>query len=98
MTDPTPPQTDIDTDTSDLAETALMRIGDYYYGDFYPLTSYSLESFLNGEIGFMIDALTTHYQAEALQQADAALRLLRQLLKNLMQRENTGQGWLVNSG
>ena len=33
------------------------------------LTSYSLESFLNGEIAFMLDALTTHYQAEALKQS-----------------------------
>ena len=40
------------------------RVTDHRIG----LTSYSLESFLNGEIGFMIDALTTHYQAEALKQ------------------------------
>jgi protein subunit release factor A len=30
------------------------------------LTSYSLENFLDGDIGFMIDALTTNIQAEAL--------------------------------
>jgi peptide chain release factor 1 len=41
------------------------RVTDHRIG----LTSYSLESFLNGEIGFMIDALTTHYQAEALKQS-----------------------------
>jgi peptide chain release factor 1 len=40
------------------------RVTDHRIG----LTSYSLENFLNGEIGFMIDALTTHYQAEALKQ------------------------------
>src|SRR3989339_1838578 len=32
-------------------------------------TSYSLENFLNGDIRFMIDALTTHYQAESLKQS-----------------------------
>ena len=41
------------------------RVTDHRIG----LTSYSLENFLNGEIGFMIDALTTHYQAEALKQS-----------------------------
>ena len=41
------------------------RVTDHRIG----LTSYSLESFLNGEIRFMLDALTTHYQAEALKQA-----------------------------
>ena len=33
------------------------------------LTSYSLENFLNGDIRFMIDALTTHFQADALKQS-----------------------------
>ena len=55
------------------------RVTDHRIG----LTSYSLESFLNGDIGFMIDALTTHFQAEALSNGalmrfvkspDAALR------------------------
>jgi len=41
------------------------RVTDHRIG----LTSYSLESFLNGEIAFMIDALETHYQAEALKQS-----------------------------
>ncbi len=41
------------------------RVTDHRIG----LTSYSLESFLNGDIGFMIDALTAHFQAEALQQS-----------------------------
>jgi len=41
------------------------RVTDHRIG----LTSYSLESFLNGDIQFMIDALTTHFQAEALKQA-----------------------------
>ena len=41
------------------------RVTDHRIG----LTSYSLESFLNGEIVFMIDALETHYQAEALKQS-----------------------------
>ncbi len=41
------------------------RVTDHRIG----LTSYSLESFLNGEIAFMLDALTTHYQAEALKQS-----------------------------
>ena len=41
------------------------RVTDHRIG----LTSYSLESFLNGEIRFMIDALETHYQAEALKQS-----------------------------
>jgi peptide chain release factor 1 len=40
------------------------RVTDHRIG----LTSYSLENFLNGEIRFMIDALETHYQAEALKQ------------------------------
>jgi peptide chain release factor 1 len=40
------------------------RVTDHRIG----LTTYSLENFLNGEIRFMIDALTTHYQAEALKQ------------------------------
>ena len=40
------------------------RVTDHRIG----LTSYSLENFLNGDIGFMIDALTTHYQADALKQ------------------------------
>jgi len=33
------------------------------------MTSYSLETFLNGDIGFMIDGLTTHFQADALKQS-----------------------------
>jgi len=41
------------------------RVTDHRIG----LTSYSLENFLNGEIGFMIDALETHYQAEMLKQS-----------------------------
>lgn len=41
------------------------RVTDHRIG----LTSYSLENFLNGEIAFMIDALATHYQAEALKQS-----------------------------
>ncbi|MHB9096242.1 MAG: peptide chain release factor 1 [Syntrophales bacterium] len=41
------------------------RVTDHRIG----LTSYSLESFLNGEIRFMIDALETHYQAETLKQS-----------------------------
>jgi len=41
------------------------RVTDHRIG----LTSYSLESFINGDIGFMIDALTTHFQAEALKQS-----------------------------
>ncbi|MDD5099701.1 MAG: peptide chain release factor 1 [Syntrophales bacterium] len=40
------------------------RVTDHRIG----LTSYSLENFLNGEIGFMIDGLTTHFQAETLKQ------------------------------
>jgi peptide chain release factor 1 len=40
------------------------RVTDHRIG----LTSYSLENFLNGDIRFMIDALTTHFQADALQQ------------------------------
>jgi peptide chain release factor 1 len=42
------------------------RVTDHRIG----LTSYSLESFLNGGIRFMVDALTTHFQAEALKQSD----------------------------
>jgi peptide chain release factor 1 len=38
------------------------RVTDHRIG----LTSYSLENFLNGDIRFMIDALTTHFQADAL--------------------------------
>jgi peptide chain release factor 1 len=30
------------------------------------MTRYDLDNFLNGNIGAMIDALATHYQAEAL--------------------------------
>lgn len=41
------------------------RVTDHRIG----LTSYNLEGFLNGEIQFMIDALTAHFQAEALKQA-----------------------------
>ena len=41
------------------------RITDHRIG----LTIYNLEAFLNGDIQAMVDALTTHYQAEALQQA-----------------------------
>ncbi len=41
------------------------RVTDHRIG----LTSYSLENFLNGDIRFMIDALETHYQAEALKQS-----------------------------
>ncbi|MBE0558082.1 MAG: peptide chain release factor 1, partial [Proteobacteria bacterium] len=41
------------------------RVTDHRIG----LTSYSLENFLNGDIAFMIDALETHYQAEALKQS-----------------------------
>jgi peptide chain release factor 1 len=41
------------------------RVTDHRIG----LTSYSLENFLSGEIAFMLDALTTHYQAEALKQS-----------------------------
>ncbi len=41
------------------------RVTDHRIG----LTSYSLENYLNGDIGFMIDGLTTHYQAEALKQS-----------------------------
>ena len=33
------------------------------------LTSYSLENFLNGDIRFMLEALTTHFQADALKQS-----------------------------
>ena len=40
------------------------RVTDHRIG----LTSYSLENFLNGDIRFMIDALTTHFQADALKQ------------------------------
>jgi peptide chain release factor 1 len=38
------------------------RVTDHRIG----LTTYNLENFINGEIRFMIDALTTHFQAEAL--------------------------------
>jgi peptide chain release factor 1 len=41
------------------------RVTDHRIG----LTTYSLENFLNGDIRFMIDALTTHFQAEALKQS-----------------------------
>ena len=41
------------------------RVTDHRIG----LTSYSLDNFLNGDIGFMIDALTTHFQADALKQS-----------------------------
>jgi len=41
------------------------RVTDHRIG----LTSHSLENFLNGDIRFMIDALTTHFQADALQQS-----------------------------
>jgi len=41
------------------------RVTDHRIG----LTSYSLESFLNGDIRFMIDALTTNFQAEALKKS-----------------------------
>jgi peptide chain release factor 1 len=41
------------------------RVTDHRIG----LTTYSLENFLNGEIRFMVDALTTHFQAEALKQS-----------------------------
>ncbi|MBU4120702.1 MAG: peptide chain release factor 1 [Proteobacteria bacterium] len=40
------------------------RVTDHRIG----LTSYSLENFLDGDIRFMIDALTTNFQAEALKQ------------------------------
>jgi peptide chain release factor 1 len=41
------------------------RVTDHRIG----LTSYSLEGFLDGNVQFMIDALTTHFQAEALKQS-----------------------------
>ena len=41
------------------------RVTDHRIG----LTTYNLENFLNGGIQFMIDALTTHYQAESLKQS-----------------------------
>jgi len=41
------------------------RVTDHRIG----LTSYSLENFLNGDIRFMIDALETHFQADALKQS-----------------------------
>ena len=41
------------------------RVTDHRIG----LTSYSLENFLNGDIRFMIDALTTHFQADLLKQS-----------------------------
>jgi len=40
------------------------RVTDHRIG----LTSYSLENFLNGDVRFMIDALATHFQADALKQ------------------------------
>ncbi len=43
------------------------RITDHRIG----LTRYDLENFLNGDIQTVIDALTTHHQAEALKQAAA---------------------------
>ena len=42
------------------------RVTDHRIG----LTTYNLENFINGEIRFMVDALTTHFQAEALKQSD----------------------------
>jgi peptide chain release factor 1 len=41
------------------------RVTDHRIG----LTSYSLESFLNGDLQFMIDALTTHFRTDALKKA-----------------------------
>ena len=41
------------------------RITDHRIG----LTSYNLESFLNGDLQFMIDALTTHFRTDALKKA-----------------------------
>lgn len=41
------------------------RVTDHRIG----LTSYSLENFLNGDIRFMIDALTTNFQADLLKQS-----------------------------
>ncbi len=41
------------------------RVTDHRIG----LTSYNLEGFLDGDIQFMVDALTTHFQAEALKNA-----------------------------
>ena len=41
------------------------RVTDHRIG----LTSYSLENFLGGDIRFMIDALETHFQADALKQS-----------------------------
>lgn len=41
------------------------RVTDHRIG----LTSYNLEGFLNGDVQFMIDALTTHFQTEALKKA-----------------------------
>ncbi|MEW6334545.1 MAG: peptide chain release factor 1 [Thermodesulfobacteriota bacterium] len=41
------------------------RVTDHRIG----MTAYNLESFLNGDIRFLIDSLTTHFQAEALKQS-----------------------------
>jgi peptide chain release factor 1 len=41
------------------------RVTDHRLG----LTSYNLEGFLDGDVQFMIDALTTHFQTEALKKA-----------------------------
>ncbi len=41
------------------------RVTDHRIG----LTSYSLDNFLNGDIQFMFDALTTHFQADLLKQS-----------------------------
>ncbi len=41
------------------------RVTDHRIG----LTSYNLESFLNGDLQFMIDALTTHFRTDALKKA-----------------------------
>lgn len=42
------------------------RVTDHRIG----LTSYSLDSFMNGDIQFMLDALTTHFRANALKQSN----------------------------
>jgi peptide chain release factor 1 len=41
------------------------RVTDHRIG----LTSYNLENFINGDIQFMIDALTTHFRTDALKQS-----------------------------
>jgi peptide chain release factor 1 len=41
------------------------RVTDHRIG----LTTYSLDHFLDGDVQFMVDALTTHYQAEMLKQS-----------------------------